>query len=341
MTRRQMARWQRERQRRRLIVVLGAVAVLLVLAIPAFGYYKTIISPRRAMVVRVYDTTYRMGDYVKLLRASQALSGGQMDLSLAPFQLVQTLEDNELVYYGAPRIGVTVTRQEIDDEVRNRMLPPPGEGETPTPQQLDKEFQENYRQYLNATKLSESDHRRLVERDLLRDKVRERLGQNVPAVAEQVHLQAVLTADEDTARNAAERLKNGEDIAALTAEMTPTQAQSEFQQADPHDVRGKKGDLGWVPERIFSDWDAIIFELDPGALSDPVGTAEGFYILRVVEKEPARTIDEANREILKDRALDDWLLEERRVARDAGELARAFDSEKYQWVIEELGQIRR
>lgn len=342
MTRRQTARWQREQQRRRLITILGAVAILMVMAIPAFGYYQTIIAPRHALVVRIYKTKYSMGDYLKLLRAQAALAGGQLDLSLAPFQLVQTLEDNELVYYGAPRLGITVTREEIDQEVRNRMLPPPGEGEAPTQQQLDKEFQENYRQYLNATQLSERDHRALVERDMLRDKVRERLGQKVPVVAEQVHIQAVLASSEDAAKTARERWEKGEDIAALTAELTPTQNPNEAQPADPLGVRERKGDLGWVPKRILPQtWDDIIFKLEAGAISEPVPAAEGFYILRVAEKEPARTIDQANREVLKDRALEDWLLEERKVARDAGEMARAFDSTKYDWAVRELRQIKQ
>ncbi len=342
LSRRQVARWQREQQRRRVVTILGAVAVLLVLAVPAFGYYQTILAPRRAVVVRIYDTTYRMGDYVKLLRAQAALSGGQIDLSLAPFQLVQTLEDNELVFYGAPRVGVTVTKAEVDQEVRKRMLPEPKEGESPSPQQLESEFQENYRQYLNATKLSESDHRRLVERDLLRDKVRQNLGLKVPAVAEQVHLQAVLAPDEDTAKKAAERLKAGEDIAALTAELTPTQQTSEEgRPADPLEIKARKGDLGWVPKRILPQWDDVIFNLEPGSISDPQPAAEGYYILRVTEKEAARTIEDGNREVLKDRAMEDWLLEERKVARDANEMVRSFDSDKYDWAVRELRQIKQ
>jgi len=341
MTRRQMARWQREERRRRIVLTLGAVVILLVLAIPAFGYYQTVIAPRHALVVRVYDTSYDMGYYVKLLRAQSAMAGGQLDLSLAPFQLVQTLEDNELIYYGAPRLGISVTGEEIDQEIRRRMLPAPREGETPTQEELDREFRENYRQYLNATQLSEADHRALVERDLLRNKLREHLGQTVPTVAEQVHLQALLLESEEAAKKAAERLKNGEDLAALAEELTPTQPAAAGRNPDPLGIREKKGDLGWVPRRIYPQWDDIIFSLEPGSLSEPLPAMEGYYILRVVDKEAARRVSEANREVLKDRALEDWLLEERRIARDAGELVRAFDSEKYEWAMRELRQVRR
>ncbi|MBI2866471.1 MAG: peptidyl-prolyl cis-trans isomerase [Chloroflexi bacterium] len=341
MTRRQVARWQRDRQRRRTITILGLAVIFLVLAIPLFGYYQTIIAPRRALVVRVYDTKFSMGHYVKLLRAQAAFSPTQLNLSTAPFELLQIMEDGELLFYGAPRLGVTVTREEIDRAIRNNMLPPLQEGEDPNSPQREREFQENYRQYLNATKLSEADQRALVERDLLQGKVREILGQRVPAVAEQVHLQALLVANQDTAQKALERLNQGEALAALTEELTPLQQPGEATPTDPLGIREKKGDLGWVPRRIFPQWDEVLFALEPGVWSDPVPTLEGFYLLQVVEKDPARAIDEENREVLKDIALEDWLLEERRIALEAEEMVRSFGSDKYEWAIRELQQLRQ
>ena len=69
-----------------------------------------------------------------------------------------------------------------------------------------------------------------------------------------------------------------------------------------------------------------------GALSQPVGTRAGFYLIQVVDKAEARRIEAEDRESLKDRALERWFLEERKENR----ITRHFDSDKYALALKQV-----
>ncbi len=330
-TRRQLSRRQREKRLQRLIWVVGAFFLVLIVAIPAYASYTEYYRPPRQLVVRVNNTSYNMGYYVKMLRLFQILStaqGQEFNLGLVPFELVQLLEDNELIRQGAPRMDVSVTPEDVSQEIRTRILGSPSPEEEEDPAKLEKEFQQGYRQLLELVKFSDAEYRRIVEIDLLREKLREQLGLQVPTVAEQVHLQGIFLSSEternpeELAKEIADRLAAGEEFSALSRELS-----------EDDTLKEKDGDMGWLPRGIMGEkFDETIFSLEPGKISELIASSEGYYIIKVVEKATAREIEEGAREALKDQALAKWLSEER----GRNEVVRSFDSKKYEWAVQQL-----
>ena len=327
-SRRQVSRRQREQRLQRLMWIAGAFFLLLIIAVPGYAAYIEYYRPPRQLVVRVNDTSYNMGYYVKMLHLYQMLSEAQgEDLpSEAPFQLVQILEENELIRQGAPRLDIGVTPEDITQEIRTRILGTPNPEDDPA--MLEKEFQQGYRQLLEAVKFSDKEYRRIVEVDLLRERLREQLGLQVPTVAEQVHLQGIFFSSDtekdpqEQAKGIADRVAAGEDFSALSRELS-----------EDDTLKEKDGDMGWLPRGIMGEqFDEMVFSLEPGKLSELITSSEGYYVVRVVEKATAREIEEGAREALKDQALAKWLSEER----GRNEVERNFDSKKYYWAVQQL-----
>ena len=75
--RRIRSRSQRDRLKRRRVLIAGLVAILIILAIPLYGYTSTFVLPPRQWVVQVNDTSYNMGYLLKLLRMFQRWAGQQ------------------------------------------------------------------------------------------------------------------------------------------------------------------------------------------------------------------------------------------------------------------------
>ncbi|MBI4302391.1 MAG: peptidylprolyl isomerase [Chloroflexi bacterium] len=315
---------QRQRRRQRLTWLLALLVIALVMGIPAYAYYQEFIRPPREPLLRVNDTQFNMGYYVKRLRLMQGSqgSGQTLDLATVPFLLVETIEEQELLRQALPRLNIKVTPEEISAEVRARIQRPPNPQEQVSPAQLDAEFKRLYAQFLHNTGLSDREYQEIVEADLLRDKLRERLAEQVPTVASQVHAKSILVRTDEEAQQVINRLKNGEDFGAVATEVSQ----------DP-EAKDNAGDLGWIPRGIMPEsFDEKAFSLEPGTQSEPVAAPEGSYIIQVLEKAEVRTIDTNAREKLKDQAVKNWILEERK----NNDIVRYFDSKKYDWAIDQL-----
>jgi hypothetical protein len=77
--------------------------------------------------------------------------------------------------------------------------------------------------------------------------------------------------------------------------------------------------------------------LPEGTVSEPFYLDRGFWLIKVVGHDPARRVEGNAREKLKDRALGDWLEEERK-----NNLVESyFDSDRYEYVISKVREYRR
>jgi len=338
--RRQRSKWQREQGKQRAVIIAGIIAVFFILAIPAYGYWSNFIAPPRNIVLQVDDTKYSLGFMSKYLKGIQEF-GGQVDLSMEPFRLLQALEENELIRSGAEARGATLDPSEIDDEVRNRIIGSAPELAEVPPDQLEREFEEKYRQYLNTVNLSEGEHRRLVEATLLRKKLSDIMGENIPKVAEQANVSWIVVApteaqDENQSLLTSERiqlvvnrLEQGDDFATLAKEYS-----------DHRSTAVNGGEYGWVPRGTLGDLDDIIFSLEPGEISEAVYAGESTYFVKVTEVDEAKNIDKETRERLKRAALQQWLTDERGNHRIkmcfGGGTAGGSCDWQYDWLVKQL-----
>ncbi|MBI4282570.1 MAG: peptidylprolyl isomerase [Chloroflexi bacterium] len=309
--RRQQSRWQRERGRQRAVIVAGAIAVLFILAIPAYGYWANFVAPPRSVVLQVDNTKYTLGFLTNYLKGVQAL-GNQLDMSVAPFQTLILLQENEIMRSLAAGKGIVLNPSEVDQELRTRILgSSPDAANTPA-DQLEREFKEKYRQYLSTAILSDKEYRRLVEASLLRDKLTEVLGEEVPTIAKQAKMSWIIVSladqsDEDAAASSAQRvtevsnrLKNGEDFATVAEALS-----------DDRDTAVKGGEYGWVPKDALGTLGDTVFSLQPGETSDVVYGDNYAYFIKVTEVDEARTIEPEMMDMLKRGALQKAVEEER------------------------------
>ena len=311
----------------------------MVISVLGAGFYITFVAPPRQVLVRVGDVKYTRGDMVKLLRAKQATAvffGGQFNAGLDVFQALQDLVENEIIVQSAPSLGISLSEEEIDAHIRGLFSTDGGSSASVGSRLEERAFQEQYRSYLNTIQIGTSDHRRWVRQNLLREKFTEFIGQSVPAAAEQVHLYRIRMFDRDELDIMQTKFKDIVGLANGPEELREgfTLIAKEFSR-DPQDIVRKGGDLGWAPRGVFEDHEYAFFELEIGKLSDPAPNLEApneIFFFMVSERSPQREVDPKNREILKRKALQDWVNDQR----EKFDIYAAFDSDQYAWVVQQL-----
>jgi peptidyl-prolyl cis-trans isomerase C len=92
---------------------------------------------------------------------------------------------------------------------------------------------------------------------------------------QEVHARHILVATEAEAREVIERLKKGEDFAALAKE-------------NSKDTNAEGGDLGWFGHgQMLKPFEDAAFALEPGQISEPVQTQFGWHVIKVEGKRDA------------------------------------------------------
>ena len=121
---------------------------------------------------------------------------------------------------------------------------------------------------------------------------------------EEAHVHAMLLGSEEEAQAVIVRLEADEDFATLAKEVSQLAG-----------VEENEGDLGMlIPGDVSPAFDEFVFnpELELGMLSQPirdetVATKGGYWLVKVVDKDDNRQIEDDDRDLLKAKALDEWV----------------------------------
>lgn len=340
--RRETSRVQQVQRRRRVaFAVIAVLLLVIVVGVIGVGYTLVFVLPPQERVVSVNDVTYTRGDMVKMLRIRQRLvedSGQRIDTSTDIFQALQLIVENEIISQSAPSIGITVSDEEVDQQIQATIIfQAGGQLAGKSEEQLDREFKELYGNFLNSSQISEDEHRDIVRRTLLREKVRQYVGESVPSVAKQYHvyrlavnqedeIDIMLTKYKDYVKNSEDPLLLHEAFKAITRE---------FSRESPELVR-RGGEVGWVPLGVLEDYDDVIATVEVGELSAPIPNRDQrqqAFIFMVSEIDELRELAPVNHEALKTRALERWINEQRR----EHDVYAVFNSDIYAWMIQQLG----
>ncbi len=184
---RQQSKLQRERSKQRAFIVAAIMAVLFILGIPAYGYWTNFVAPPKSVILQIDDTKYTLGfvtDYMKGLKALY----GQVDLNVEPFILMQQLQQDEFIKSGAVAEGITLEPGELEEVIRERIIGSSPELTDVPQDQVDREFNEAYIQFLDTSNLSEHQHRSSTEAFHLKEKRKDLLGKDIPTIAKQANL---------------------------------------------------------------------------------------------------------------------------------------------------------
>jgi parvulin-like peptidyl-prolyl isomerase len=81
------------------------------------------------------------------------------------------------------------------------------------------------------------------------------------------------------------------------------------QHSDDVETKEKGGDMGWVARGMIVDPRAedAIFSTEPGKTAEPVSAGQQWTVYRVLEKDPARELESAQKDQIAQRAYQYWL----------------------------------
>jgi parvulin-like peptidyl-prolyl isomerase len=395
----QIRRAREERQERMLYLALGAVGLVILLVFglgylsATYGGLDTLLAVQlnspiatvngKPVGVRDYQTQIRYSAVTMNAQLQQINSNLQQfsnDPTLAflkssyeqqqqqlafqliglPRQMMETMIDDELLRQEATRRNITVTADEVEQELEQyvgyfRPTPTPTAGPSPTPTKtgtptrtptitptytpspmptgvpsdsrgitpttptltptvgptetplptatpmLYQSFLTEKKKMLDTiakqTQVGEADLRKMIETGILRRKLQQLLGDQVPTTAEQVQARHILVKTYEDAVKVEERLKKGEDFAKLAQELSEDPGSKE-----------SGGDLGWFArDTMVKEFADAAFALQANQISQPITTTFGVHIIQVTARQANRELESNALARVKDAALTEWL----------------------------------
>lgn len=326
-----------EQRKRRIGIGVGAAFIFVIIGVVAFGYYQEFYRPPRVWAGSVNNVTFSMGDLVQRIRVLQGerrYQGGQVDLSTVPFEYLQDLIHAEILRQEAPGLGINITDADVDQELRRRFAPTAAAGQETDPGQLESEFDDVYLSFLTATGLSNGDYRVRIKEDLSEFALMGIFSQELEDPQQQVEIQWIQLAENTNflPRDVTKRLEN-EDFTRVAQELnTPSQ------------FAGSDGYVGWVPKGAFPGLDDIFFgneddeiaPQEPGTVSEPVFTNDGFFLVKVLSSVEERPLTEIMAFKVLQESVKKWQLETLQSGTSNGTIKMKFNSVLYAWVADQV-----
>lgn len=284
-----------ERGNRNLIIGGVVAVVIIALGIIGFGIYQTQIKPLNKTVLRVGETEYSLAHLERRMRLTQIenptfAQGGQILLQLPNFVLDE-LEQEATLLEAAATIDVTVTEEDVDNEIKRRGgLAEDVEASV---------FAEEFRSQVKASPLHADEYRQYLRGQLLEEKVNNYFAFLAPTSEPQVRSRWIAFDDQDEADAALIRLDDGENFEALARELSIDSASAEA-----------GGLVEWRPRGTFPFGGIEGFLFEEAARKDhsEVFPAGGlFYLVRLLDKEDDRELDGDQRRVVGQREMADWV----------------------------------
>jgi len=314
--------WSREFRLQ--LAVVTAFAVLLVGIVAGFAYfffqewYQENVQRPHSEAVQVGETTLDLDYFTRrltLLVADYSLQQQSDQASVVVSLMVSAVEGEELVLQRAPAdLGVTVSPAEIELAISDRL------GLTASDPAA---FASAYEQELKRSGLSDEEYRRMMEANLLSDKVQRVFSLSVPDTVEQVRMRQILVGTEDDARSVLERLDAGEDFGDLARELSLDSA-----------TKDQGGELDWVArDELDLSYAVKVFDLEVGIPSQPIPGPGGYFIFEVEEKQLDREVTDDQRSTISSNYFSLWLNEQRTFLAVPETQPLLLDTNKLQWAV--------
>lgn len=199
---------------------------------------------------------------------------GKKYIDLAKEHILEQMIQDKIQLKKADELKLTLTQEEVDAEVdkwRNMF-----------------DSDEKFKEFLETVKMDEEYFVDSIRKDLIINKLKENMTENVQITEEEVavfyntHLDMfnrvkashILLETEEEAQKILERVKAGEDFNSLAKEYS----------TDPS-AKENSGDLGYFRHGdMVETFEAAAFALKPGEISELVKSQYGYHIIKVEDK---------------------------------------------------------
>lgn len=208
---------------------------------------------------------------------------GRVEARQIRVNILDGLIDSALMRQEAERIGLVVSAEELDDQVKKDIEEGGG--------------QAAYDEWLEATGQTPADYREMLYDLMLSDLVLEVLSEALPKKADQVHVRHIAVSDAEAAQEILSLLQQGADFAELAAE-----------RSDDYWTKDDGGDLGWFPAGIMApELELAAFSLEENEVSDVIQVEDGYHVIQVLGREPERAVSSDIKVELELAAFEQWL----------------------------------
>ncbi len=173
----------------------------------------------------------------------------------------------------------------------------------PTPTAYTREgFETSYDQMLTSISdqfpYTEADFRDYVRSYLFNQKVFEEVTKDISREQEMVWARHILLGTEEEAAAVVDRINDGEDFAAIAAELSLDTSNS-----------ASGGDLGWFSKgQMVEPFEVAAYALEIGEISEPVQSDFGFHVIQLLGKEN-RDLSDEQWDAMKQAAFADFIEE--------------------------------
>jgi len=326
------AQTQKASKKSTLITVVAISAVIICIIVIA--YYMIRVLPFQRVIIKVENDKINIEYFLKRVMINP--EGDNI------WGTIENLTQELVIMQEAPKYGIEVTEKDIDNILREAAR---GGAESIT----DAEYKEWYRQQLNISQLSQKEYREFVRRTILKQQLNYLLAESIPPAGEQAHLYVIIVKTYEEAVKVKERVDGGEDFQILAKELSIDTS-----------TKDQGGEFGWMPYGIIDDrYKSVITNLEIGVCSEPINTTpidqgsydpeqaaaiESFALMMITEKSASMEFSEDHLNILRSKALSEWLNEQMSIKKITFHSIRGgstgFDSYTNSWLQLEIQKRR-
>lgn len=204
-------------------------------------------------------------------------------------QILGALIDRALVQQAALEFDITVSDQEVQDEVAKVVSQGGG--------------LESFQAWLDETGETWEEFGRDVCQGILQRKVSDHVGAGIDGTVDMVWARQIIVATEAEAIGVLSRLASGESFEEVAMEVSLDTATGE-----------QGGDLGWFP--VGYGWlpdviEQTAFAGEPGQVQGPVQVEAGYVLLQTIERQLDYVLTPETQGALRARTFELWLAERR------------------------------
>ncbi len=253
----------------------------------------TVTPTAEPLAAMVNGTPITLSEYEReLARYEQAQLGlGAADGENAQQIVLQTLIEQALIEQAAAERNISVTAEQVDEKIAESVELVGGDA--------------NFQSWLEANQYTEDEFREILATQMLTAEVVAQITADVPVAVEQVRARYLQVDNEPLAQQIVAELAAGSDFA--------TQAQ--LHSLDR--ITGENGgDLGFFARGslLIPELEDVAFGLEVDETSGvvPLTNANGqtlYYIVQVIERDPARPLQDNQRSLLLQNRFESWLTE--------------------------------